>query len=175
MYVPLPFGLIEKNFYLFFKMFVIPSPSLLSSVPPVSFRHEVTALSVMSVCFHIDRPFCQNKILMLVSDEAKGEYRWQEENQRSERGAGRNTHNRATGGKAESKDNFPAEGKGLFSLGSARSSKMHVSPWVSSRSFTVALILARESLKVQEQWSHAASLLVYAFSNSRSSWLKAGL
>jgi len=40
---------------------------------------------------------------MLVSDEAKGEYRWQEENQRSERGAERNTHSRATGGNAESK------------------------------------------------------------------------
>lgn len=42
---------------------VIRSPSLLSSVPPVSFRHEVTALSVMSVCFHIDRPFCQKQDL----------------------------------------------------------------------------------------------------------------
>lgn len=54
----------------------------------------------------------RNKILMLVSDEAKGEYRWQEENQRSERGVARNTHNRATGGNAESKDNFTGEGRG---------------------------------------------------------------
>lgn len=65
---------------------------------------------------------------MLVSDEAKGEYRWQEENRRSERDAGRNTHDRATGGNAESKDNFPAWDKGPLSLGSARPSAMCVSP-----------------------------------------------
>lgn len=91
---------------------VIPSPSLLSSVPPVSFRREVTALSVMSVCFHIDRPFCQKQDLDAC-------FRWgkrgiQMARRKSEEGEGKNTHNRAAGGNAEAKDNFMQRGKDFF-------------------------------------------------------------
>lgn len=152
---------------------VIPSPSLLSSVPPVSFRREVTALSVMSVCFHIDRPFCQKQDLDAC-------FRWgkrgiQMARRKSEEGEGKNTHNRAAGGNAEATDDFMQRGKDFFPLDWVRRSEMRVSPWALSRSFPAALILAQEAVEVQEQRSQAASLLVYAFSNSRSSWLKPGL
>lgn len=128
-YVPLHFGLIEMNFYFFKKMFVcvILSPSVLSSVPPVSFRHEVTALSVMSVCFHIDRPFCQKQDLDAC-------FRWgkrgiQMVGRKSEEWEGsreKHTKQSLQGEMQSPNPTFPAEGKGLLSLGSGRSSKMCV-------------------------------------------------
>lgn len=107
---------------------VIPSPSLLSSVPPVSFRREVTALSVMSVCFHIDRPFCQKQDLDAC-------FRWgkrgiQMARRKSEEGEGKNTHNRAAGGNAEAKDNFMQRGKDFFS------------PWLSEKIWNACVTLS---------------------------------
>lgn len=115
----------------------------------------------------------RNKILMLVSDEAKGEYRWQDENQRRERGK---IHTTELQGEMQRPKTTLCRGeRTFFPLDWVRRSEMHVSPWAFSGSFTVALVLAQEAVEVQEQWSQAASLLVYAFSNGRSSWLKPGL
>lgn len=142
-HVPLHFGLIKKNFCLFFlKCLHVSFYSLHSFHLFLLFPSDMKSqhcLWCQCVSILTDRSV-RNKILMLVSDEAKGEYRWQEENQRSERGVGRNIHNTATGENAESKDSFPAGP-------SPWSSKMCMSFWVSSRSFAIALVLAQESFQ----------------------------
>lgn len=155
---------------------VILSPSVLSSVPPVSFRHEVTALSVMSVCFHIDRPFCQKQDLDAC-------FRW---GKRGIQMVGRKSEEWEGSREKHTKQSYRGKCRVQTQLFLQRAKDYF--PWVQEdhpkcvcnikqpvEGLLLCSFFAWESLKVQQQWSHAASLLVYAFSNSRSSWLKPGL